>query len=84
MLKNQSRRQERECLAVDAFGFDCHYRDAEEVSDGGEESLLINLPRIEHLCRPRPAIEILRKLGRFLPRLHPTFEQQIDQRLTGR
>ena len=79
MLKNQSRGQERECLAVDAFRFECDYRDAEKVSDGGEESLLIDFTRVEHLCRPRPAVEILRELGRFLSRRHPTFEQQIDQ-----
>ena len=74
MLKYQPRRQNGKCLAIDAFGFDRNYRDTEEVSDGGKKSLLIDLARVEHLCRPRPAVEILGELGCFLSRRHPTFE----------
>ena len=74
MLKYQPRRQNGKCLAIDAFGFDRNYRDTEEVSDGGKESLLVHFARIKDLLRPGTAIEVLRELDGFLPRRHSTFE----------
>jgi len=71
-------------LAINCLGVERDNRDAEEISNGSEKSLLVDLAGIEHLGRPGTAVEILRKLGGFFARFDPASDQKIDNRFAHR
>src|SRR5437016_13026768 len=84
MLKNKSRGQNRQCLPIDCLGVERDDRNAEEISNGREKPLLVDLAGIEHLGRPGTAVEILRKLGGFFARFDPASDQKVDNRFADR
>jgi hypothetical protein len=84
MLENEPARQERERRALDPFRVDRHHRHLEKIPDRFQEPLLVHLAGVEHLGRPRAAVQIGGKLCRLLARGHATRQQKIDEGITGR
>ena len=84
MLENEPARQQRQRRTFDPLRVDRNHRHLEITPDRFEEALFIHLARIEHLARPRSAIQIRRKLRRFVARRHPAREQKIDERIADR
>ena len=83
MLENETARQDEQGGALDLLRVDRDHRHAEKPADRAQELWFVDLAGVEDLGGPGAAIQILGELGRLFARGHTSFEQEIDERLTG-